>query len=166
MPVALAHRAMELVIEEVSKRKLREGTPPSIPLPVIEAETANGGSMLDAINREVKRHKGRIDKIAFAKALIEIGTDAKLRVHVDQFLDRMRVVFRAVNEAVRRSSDDAANKKLETLVAERVALFKVDHPNYATREQAMIALRQIEAQLDRQFSRSGSDPQRHGPDPA
>ncbi|MHA0328710.1 AAA family ATPase [Sphingomonas melonis] len=148
VPVALAHRAMELVIEEVTK--FREGTPPSIPLSVIEAERANGGSMLDAINREVKRHKGRIDKIAFAKALIEICNqpDARLREHVDQFLDRMRVVFRAVNEAVRRASDDAANKKLETLVAERVALFKVDHPNHATREQAMIALRQIEAQLD------------------
>lgn len=148
VPVPLAHRAMELVIEEVTK--FREGTPPTIPLSAIEAEIAKGGPMLDAINREVKRHKGRIDKIAFAKALIEICNkpDAKLRPHVDQFLGRMRIIFRAVNEAVRRASDDAANKKLETLVAERVALFKVDHPNHATREQATIALRQIEAQLD------------------
>lgn len=148
VPVPLAHRAMEVVIEEVTK--FREGTPPSIPIAAIELEVAKGGPMLDAINREVKRHKGRIDKIAFAKALIEICNDpsTKLRPHVDQFLDRMRVIFRAVNEAVRRASDDAANKKLENLVFERVALFKVDHPNHATREQVSIALRQIESQLD------------------
>ena len=60
----------------------------------------------------------------------------------------MRIVFRSVNEAVRRASDDAANKKLETLVSERVTLFKVDNPSFATREQANIALRQIESQLD------------------
>ncbi len=106
--------------------------------------------MLDAINRVMKRHKGRIDKIAFAKALIEECNkpSAKMRPHVDVFLDRMRIIFRAVNEAVRRATDDAASKKLETLVAERVALFKVDNPSHATREQANIALRQIETQLD------------------
>lgn len=106
--------------------------------------------MLDAINRAVNRHKGRIDKIAFAKALTELckAPGAQMQPHVDSFLDRMQVIFRAVNEAVRRATDDAANKKLETLVAERAALFKVDNPNHATREQASIALRQIEAQLD------------------
>ncbi|PEQ10363.1 hypothetical protein B2G71_22615 [Novosphingobium sp. PC22D] len=148
VPIPLAHRAMEVVIDEVTK--FREGTPPKIPLAAIEAEVAKGGPMLDAINREVKRHKGRIDKIAFAKALVEVcnAPDAKLRPQVDLFLDRMRIVFRAVNDAVRRASDDASNRKLETLVAERVALFKVDNPNHATRELANIALRQIETQLD------------------
>ena len=148
VPVELAHRAMEIVITDVTK--FREGDPPKIALAAIEAEVAKGGPMLDAINREVKRHKGRIDKIAFAKALIEECTkpSAAMRPHVDVFLDRMKVIFRSVNEAVRRATDDAANKKLETLVAERVALFKVDNPSYATREQASIALRQIEAQLD------------------
>lgn len=148
IPVPLAHRAMEIVIEEVTK--FREGEPPNLPLALIEAEVAKGGPMLDAINREVTRHKGRIDKIAFAKALVEVcnDPDSKMRPHVDVFLGRMRIVFRAVNDAVRRATDDAANKKLETLVAERVSLFKVDNPNYATREQASIALRQIEAQLD------------------
>lgn len=148
VPIPLAHRAMEVVIDEVTK--FREGTPPNIPLAAIEAEAAKGGPLLDAINREVKRHKGRIDKIAFAKALIEVcnAPDAKLRPQVDLFLERMRIVFRAVNDAVRRASDDASNRKLETLVAERVALFKVDNPNHATRELANIALRQIETQLD------------------
>lgn len=106
--------------------------------------------MLDAINREVKRYNGRIDKIAFAKAVIEACRDPNTTLHaeIDIFLDRMRVVFRAVNEAVRRATEDAANKKLETLVAERVGLFKVDNPNHATREQVGILLRQIEAQMD------------------
>ena len=51
------------------------------------------------------------------------------------FLDRMRVVFRGVNDAVRRATEDAANRKLEILVAERVAFFAIDHPTYATKEQ-------------------------------
>lgn len=148
VPVPLAHRAMELVIEEVTK--FREGQPPEITLDELAAEVTKAGPMLDAINRVVKLHKGRIDKIAFAKALTEVckRPSAQMEPHVDTFLERMRVIFRAVNEAVRRASDDAANKKLETLVAERAALFKVDNPNHATREQASIALRQIEAQLD------------------
>ena len=93
--------------------------------------------MLDAINRVAKRHNGWIDKIAFAKALIELCSEpgTKLRPQVGEFLDRMRIVFRSVNEAVR-------------LVTERVTLFKVDNPSFATREQANIALRQIESQLD------------------
>jgi hypothetical protein len=148
VPVPLAHRAMELVIEEVTK--FREGQAPRIALEAVEAEAAKGGPMLDAINRAVQPHQGRIDKIAFAKALTELckNPGPKMQPHVDSFLDRMRVIFRAVNEAVRRATDDAANKKLETLVAERVALFQVDNPNHATREQASIALRQIEAHLD------------------
>ncbi|MCB2062418.1 MAG: ATP-binding protein [Novosphingobium sp.] len=148
IPVPLAHGAMEFVIEEVTK--FREGAPPHITLEEIEAELANGGHLLEAINRVAKRHDGWIDKIAFAKALIELCSEpsAKLRPQVEEFLDRMRIVFRSVNEAVRRASDDAANKKLETLVSERVTLFKVDNPSFATREQANIALRQIESQLD------------------
>lgn len=148
IPVVLAHRAMELVIEDVTK--FREGSPPKISLAAIESEVAKGGHLLDAINREVKRHKGRIDKIAFAKAIAAIcqTTEPELIPHVKTFLDRMRVVFRGVNAAVRRATEDAANKKLETLVAERVGLFKIDNPHHASREQANIALRQLESQLD------------------
>lgn len=148
VPVTLAHRAVELVIEDVTK--FREGEAPKIPLTAIEAEVAKGGSLLDAINREVKKHGGRVDKIAFAKAVVEVCRKATpaMRPHIDTFLNRMRTIFRGVNEAVRRATEDAANKKLEILVAERVGLFKVDNPNHATREQANIVLRQIEAQLD------------------
>lgn len=148
VPVALAHRAMELVIEDVTK--FREGDAPKITLAAIEAETAKGGHLLDAINREAKKHRGRIDKIAFAKALIAAcqNPEVDMQPHVDKLLGRMRIIFRAVNEAVRRATDDAANKRLETMVADRVGLFKVDNPNHATREQASIMLRQIEAQLD------------------
>lgn len=148
VPAHLAHRAVELVIEEVTK--FREGEAPAIELASLEAEIAKGGTLLDAINREMKNHGGRIDKIAFAKALVEVckTDDRKLASEVDAFLDRMRIIFRAVNEAVRRATEDAASKKLETLVQERVNLFKVDNPNSATREQATILLRQIETQLD------------------
>jgi hypothetical protein len=148
VPVPLAHRAVEHVIDDVTK--FREGDPPNITLEAIEAEVAKGGDLVKAINREVSRHGGRIDKLAFAKAVIEVcrEDEAAMRPQIVIFLDRMRVVFRAVNDAVRRATDDASNRKLETTVAERVGLFTIDHPTYASREQAGILLRQIEMQLD------------------
>lgn len=148
IPVPLAHRAMELVIADVTK--FREGDAPKIPLSAIEAELVRGGHMLDAINREVKKHNGRIDKIAFAKAVVEAcrQQEPNMQKHIDTFLHRMEVVFRAVNEAIRRAKEDSANRKLEAHVFDRVRLFKADNVGYATREQATIALNQIEAQLD------------------
>lgn len=148
VPLALAHRAVELVIQEVTL--FRQGDAPRITLAALEKEVAKGGSMLDAINRELKRHKGRIDKIAFAKALTEACRHPlpDLQTSVDVFLERMRIVFRAVNDAVRRATEDEANKKLETLVAERVALFRIDNPTFSTKERAVVLFRQIERQLD------------------
>lgn len=148
VPLPLAHRAVRIVIEEVSK--FREGHAPEIELPALAAELAKGGPLLDAVNREVGRHGGRIDKLAFAKALVEACADtgSEIRPHIETFLDRMRVVFRAVNAAVRRATDDASNRKLEATVAERVALFKVDNPVHATREAAGVLLAQIETMLD------------------
>lgn len=148
VPVALAHRAMEVVIEDVTK--FREGDPPKITLAAIEAEVAKGGTILDAINRVAKRHKGRIDKIAFAKALVEVckRPPSSLQGDVETFLARMAVIFRAVNDAVRRVTEEDANRKLETLVAERVRLFKIDNPKFATKERANVLLRQVEQQLD------------------
>lgn len=150
IPVPLAHRAVELVIKDVTK--FREGNPPKITLQEIAAEAGQGHHLLDAINRVVGSHGGRIDKIAFAKAVVEACRDDKttaLRAHIDVYLERMRVIFRAVNEAVRRATEDAANIKLETLVSERVGLFRMDNPTSATREQALIVLRRIKSQLDK-----------------
>lgn len=148
VPLPLVHRTVAAVIEEVTK--FREGEPPTIALEALEAELAKGGPTLTAVNREVARHGGRIDKIAFAKALIDVcrAPGEAMAPHVDVFLARMRTIFGAVNDAVRRATDDAANRKLEAVVEDRVGLFRVDNPNSATREQAVIVLRQVEAQLD------------------
>ncbi len=148
VPVALAHRAVELVIKDVVK--FREGDPPTIALADIEAEHARGGPVMDAINRVVGSANGRIDKIAFAKSVIAAcrENDAALRDSVDEFLDRMTIVFRAVNAAIRRSTADNAHKRLEALVSERTSLFAIDHPDRASREQARIVLGEVETQLD------------------
>lgn len=148
VPVALAHRAVELVIKDVVK--FREGKPPTIALADIEAEHAKGGPLIDAVNRVVAGANGWIDKIAFAKAVIAAcrQNDAALADSVDQFLERMTIVFRAVNAAIRGATEDNAHKRLETLVSERTALFAMDHPDHASREQARIVLGEVEAQLD------------------
>jgi hypothetical protein len=147
VPAGLAHRAVELLIREVVK--FREGTPPVIERGAIDAEVAKGGPLIDALDRVLRASGGRIDKIAFAKAVIAACDDlGLLDADVSLFLDRMRVVFRAVNYAIREATEQAQHKKLETMVSERTTLFTIDHPDWATREQARIALQQIEAQLD------------------
>lgn len=148
VPVGLAHRAVELLIKEIVK--FREGQPPTIERSDIDAELADGGPLIDALDRTVRKSGGRIDKIAFAKAVIAACHEAApgSDKDIDLFLDRMRIVFRAINKAIRQATEDAEHKRLETLVSERTTLFAIDHPNQATREQARIALQQIEAQLD------------------
>jgi predicted ATPase len=148
LPVPLAHRALELVIADIVK--FREGKPPNITLATIEQEASGGGHLIDAIERAVKQAGGSIDKVAFAKSVIEVcrEADKTMAPHIDIFLQRMRLIFRAVNAAVRNATEETANKRLETLVAERVGLFKIDYPRHATREQARIVLNQIERQLD------------------
>lgn len=148
VPVRLAHRAVELVIRDVVK--FRAGDPPIIGLSEIEAEHARGLPLFDTLNRVLGAANGRIEKVAFAKAVVAACQlrDATLTDDVEFFLGRMAVVFRAVNAAIRGATADTAHKRLEALVRERTSLFAMDHPQRATREQASIVLKEVEAQLD------------------
>ncbi|WP_430436906.1 ATP-dependent nuclease [Oceanibaculum nanhaiense] len=148
LPVPLAHQALQLVIADIVK--FREGKPPEITLDAIEKETSRGGHLIDAIDRVFKKTGGKVDKVAFAKSVIEVcrAADKAMAPHIDVFLQRMRLIFRAVNAAVRNATDETANKRLEKLIEERLGLFKIDYPHHATREQARILLGQIERQLD------------------
>ena len=130
--------------------RFREGEAPVITLDAICDGIAGGASMMKAINAIAGQTGGRIDKIAFAKAVVEACREAgpSIKEDIGEYLARMRIIFRKVNSAVRGATEDAANRKLESLVAERAGLFAIDHPEHATREQGRIVLDQIEAQLD------------------
>lgn len=135
IPVALAHRAAELVMAEVTR--FREGEAPVISSAAIQGGIAGGASVMKAINAIAAETGGRIDKIAFAKSVVEACREPATAIidDIEVYLDRMQIIFRRVNNAVRGATEDAANRKLETLVAERTGLFAVDNPDYATREQ-------------------------------
>lgn len=149
VPIRLAHAAVTAVIAEVTK--FREGAVPKISFEALKLETEKTQHLLDAINKLVSKEKGRIEKLPFAKAIVELcraPPNKELEREVETYLDRMRVIFRAVNAAKRDAIRTAARKRLDALVSDRANLFRIDNPNHATREQGRIALDEIEAQLD------------------
>jgi AAA ATPase domain len=149
VPPRLAHAAVGVFIDEVMK--FREGAKPKITLAAITKAIAEGGPLLDAVNKVVKQTNGRIEKVGFAKAIAWLCAqplEAELAADMVLFLERMRVLFRAINQARRVAERDAGTQRLETLVDQRARLFVMDNPHHATREQARIVLDDIEANLD------------------
>lgn len=149
VPPGLAHAAVGVFIDEVMK--FREGAKPKISLAAITKAIAEGGPLLDAVNKVVKQTNGRIEKVGFAKAIARLcapPVEPELAADMALFLDRMRVLFRAINQARRIAERDAGTQRLETLVDQRARLFVMDNPHHATRERARIVLDDIEANLD------------------
>ncbi|GGE05220.1 Predicted ATP-dependent endonuclease of the OLD family, contains P-loop ATPase and TOPRIM domains [Gemmobacter megaterium] len=149
VPPGLAHAAVGVFIDEVMK--FREGAKPKIPLAAITKAIAEGGPLLDAVNKVVKQTNGRIEKVGFAKAIARLCAqplEPELAADMALFLDRMRVLFRAINKARRIAERDAGTQRLETLVDQRARLFVMDNPHHATRERARIVLDDIEDNLD------------------
>ncbi|KQN07550.1 hypothetical protein ASE85_18315 [Sphingobium sp. Leaf26] len=149
VPPGLAHAAVCVFIDEVMK--YREGVKPKITLAAITKAIAEGGPLLDAVNKVAKQTNGRIEKVGFAKAVAQFcaqPVEPELATDMALFLDRMRVLFRAINQARRIAERDAGTQRLETLVDQRARLFVMDNPHHATREQARIVLDDIEANLD------------------
>lgn len=149
VPPGLAHAAVGVFIDEVMK--FREGAKPKITLAAITKAIGEGGPLLDAVNKVVKQTNGRIEKVGFAKAIARLcaqPVEPELAADMTLFLERMRVLFRAINQARRVAERDAGTQRLETLVDQRARLFVMDNPHHATRERARIVLEDIEANLD------------------
>lgn len=149
VPPGLAHAAVGVFIDEVMK--FREGAKPKINLATITKAIADGGPLLDAVNKVVKQTNGRIEKVGFAKAIARLcaqPVEPELAHDMALYLGRMRVLFRAINQARRIAERDAGTQRLETLVDQRARLFFMDNPHHVTREQARILLDDIEANLD------------------
>ena len=148
-PPSLAHAAVSAYVDEVMK--YREGTKPTFSLDAIANAIAQGGPLIDAVNRVVAKSKGKIEKAGFAKAIANIVANGHRLVSaadVDLFLERMRTLFRAVNRARVQAEREAGTQRLDALVEQRARLFKMDHPTHATCEMGRVVLEEIEANLN------------------
>ncbi|UKK86186.1 AAA family ATPase [Sphingopyxis sp. BSN-002] len=149
VPAGLAHAAVASYVEEVMK--FREGVRPEFSLAAIQAAIGKGGPLIDAINGVVAKSGGKIEKVGFAQAIariLEHEAPASLAGDLTLFLDRMRILFRAVNKARHQAEREAGTRRLDTLVEQRARLFKMDHPTHARREECRILLDEIEANLN------------------
>jgi energy-coupling factor transporter ATP-binding protein EcfA2 len=149
IPPAVAHAAVEAYVDEVMK--FREGARPEFSLAAIQTAIGEGGPLIDAVNRVVAKSGGKIEKVGFAQAIariLEQKAKVPLTAEVTQFLDRMRILFRAINKARYQAEREAGTRRLDTLVEQRARLFKMDHPTHARREECRILLDEIEANLN------------------
>ncbi|VIO79131.1 hypothetical protein CI41S_66990 [Bradyrhizobium ivorense] len=148
LPLAVA--ATNRYLSEV--QKYRETPPPMISEErVSEILKAKPQPLFDALGQAVG-DDWHIDKIGFARAIVEICTNSTsnpaLSASIDKFVDRVRSLFRGLNTMRRKAERDASHERVSVAVDRLRKIFLADNPNQATREQARFFLEQVEDSLD------------------
>lgn len=148
MPLPLATAAMNACIAEINQ--FREAEALTITIEDIGAEVGKSKPMFDAITAVAKAHGGHIEKLGFARAVIEVveRNDGDFREAIDIFLDRMAKLFKAINKARRAAQREADRERLGAMIMRYHSIFMRDHKSSATREQGSEILEEIESQLD------------------
>lgn len=115
-------------------------------------QTSKGKGVFDALNAAANIHGLHIEKMGFARAVIDqcktVGAREPLREEVDTFLTRMRRLFKAVNEQRRNAERESTRERVGSRIARQQKIFSQDYPSQATKEQALIGLEAIEHVLD------------------
>ncbi|WP_083671938.1 AAA family ATPase [Sphingomonas montana] len=151
IPLPLAVAAANYCIEEVTQ--FRTAKAPTLEHVAVEAAITDGGRpMFDAVDHAARQLGGHIEKLAFARAVIEICRDTPsqndLNASIDIFLGRMRALFKMINVARRDAERAARKERLSQMVDRQQRLFLRDHKTAARREQAADLFEDIESLLD------------------
>ncbi|RWG90561.1 AAA family ATPase [Mesorhizobium sp.] len=148
IPVNLAAAAMNACIAEVTR--FRETETPSVTVAEINTKLKKAKSSFDALQQVAGDKGGHIEKLGFARALIEVVEQRPdhLVAEIDEFLTRMAKLFRAINKARREAQREADRERLNAMVMRYHRIFGRDHKTHATREQGAEILEEIESQLD------------------
>ncbi len=148
IPLALVAAAVNDCITEVTR--FRTGAGPTITAEEISAARGEG-TQWDAIEAAAKAKGGHIEKLAFARMIVERCAEpqlGELAEAVTTYLERMRKLFAVLNVA-RRSAEHAASiEKLSSLIDRQQRTFVRDHPESATREEGVTLLEDIARLLD------------------
>jgi predicted ATPase len=148
IPVDMAAAAMNACIEEVAR--FRETKAPTITPERIQAEITLGKSMFDGIQAIATVEGGHIEKLGFARAVVEVLQQDKsvLQGSIDVFLERMAKLFKAVNKARREAQREADRERLGAMIMRYHRIFIRDHKISATCEQGSEILEEIQSELD------------------
>lgn len=151
VPVALAVAAARTCLEEIAL--FRTGPAPAITVADLAARPGPDRPMFDAINEVLGTRGSHIEKLAFARAVVDISSappspDEALENAKSEFLARMRRLFRAINKARREAERVAGTERLSSMVDRHQTLFGRDHPVTATREQGGNLLEELDGLLD------------------
>ena len=148
VPPRLAIDAANAALREADA--FRSGEPPLLSL--ADIDDPDGPGLFERLEALAGKHGKTIGKVAFARALGELawncGTDRAGAAAVSLWLDRMRRLFRKLNEVRVAAQMTASRNRLSSLVGARVQIFVTDHPGRATKEQVANLFVEIEAQLD------------------
>lgn len=148
VPVKLATAAMNGCIEEVTR--FRDTESPTVTVQEITAKLKKTRSTFEALQQVAEDKGGKIEKLGFARALVDIVEQRpdNLVADIDDFLDRMAMLFRAINKARREAQREADRERLGAMVMRYHRIFGRDHQAQATREQGLELLEEIGSQLD------------------
>ena len=148
IPPELAAAAAERYFEQVSR--FREGGAVVLDATALAAAFDGGAGIFDALKGVAKASGAHIDKIGFARAVVEIceAPSGALATHVDTFAGRMRALFAQLNQRRRRAEQERLREKATAKVERQRRIFVRDHPRGATKEQAVFLFERVEEALD------------------
>jgi hypothetical protein len=135
-------------IEEVTR--FRDTEAPTVTVQEINAKLKKTKSTFEALQQVAVDKGGKIEKLGFARALIDIVEQRPeaLVADIEEFLGRMALLFRAINKARREAQREADRERLGAMVMRYHRIFGRDHQAQATREQGLELLEEIGSQLD------------------
>jgi hypothetical protein len=150
IPKSLALTAANRFLGEVTR--FHGGASPIIAPEHFEAERKPGLSQFKALNAAANRHGIHLDKIGFARAVVELcadpGSAGAASADVDVFLNRMKSLFENINAQRRAAERDSAKERMTSIIERHQRAFLRDHATQATKEEALEFLEALETELD------------------
>lgn len=148
IPPELAAAAAARYFEQVSR--FREGGAVEFDAATVAAAFADGAGIFDALKDVARGEGAHIDKIGFARAVVEICEEPPMPLlqHVETLASRMRALFAQLNQRRRRAEQERLREKATAKVERQRRIFVRDHPRGATKEQAVFLFERIEEALD------------------
>ena len=146
VPFGLATAAARRYFEQVGRSRQA---------PTIESDAVPGyldvrTGVFDAVTKAAGAVGAHVDKIGFARAVVELCNNApqELSEDVDLFKRRMRTLFSRLNQRRRKAEQERQREQAGAKVNQQQRIFLRDHPDGSSREQALFLFERIDEGLD------------------
>lgn len=150
VPLPLAVAATNRYFMQVSQ--FRTGQPPNFDLKAVRTKLTAKVGVFDALKGVAAETGDHIDKIGFARAVVELCAERpsqpKLDAEIDLFKARMRKLFSELNRRRRKAEQDRYRDRASAKVEQQRKIFIRDHAETATKEQALFLFERIQDGLE------------------